>query len=262
MQIDDQLVAVAKLFDQSQRILFITGAGVSVDSGLPTYRGIGGLYEENSTEHGLTIEQALSIDVFAAHPEITWHYLWQLGEVSRHAKPNIAHLVMAAITANKPGSWVMTQNVDGLHVVAKTTNLVEMHGNARELYCVDCLKPASVEICIDNYGAKPELPPRCEYCDGIVRPNVILFGENLPQPAMDFLHHFDRMQFDLVVSVGTSSSFPYIAAPIALAYQNQVPSVEINPSMTVVSDSVDYAIRLGAAEAFDRICALTTCCDR
>lgn len=261
MQLEQQIQAVAGLLDEAERVLFITGAGISADSGLPTYRGIGGLYADQETVHGVPIEEALSNDVFQTNPEITWHYLWQLGQAAQGAEPNFAHWAIARVVAQKPGSWVMTQNVDGLHGAAHTANLVELHGNAQALYCTQCSWQTTAAAFLDNYGEQPELPPRCDRCGGIIRPDVTLFGENLPEPAMAFLQNYDDYQFDLVISVGTTAAFPYIAAPVALAYQNEVPSVEINPSMTVISDTVTYAIRLGAAAAFTRICTYSSICD-
>ncbi|MCG8610351.1 MAG: NAD-dependent protein deacylase, partial [Pseudomonadales bacterium] len=116
---DKELInKVSELIAQSQRILFITGAGISAESGLPTYRGVGGLYDRNLTDEGYTIEEALSAQMMASRPDITWKYLWQIGSACRQAKPNRAHEVIAALEKRKPESWVLTQNVDGYHRTA------------------------------------------------------------------------------------------------------------------------------------------------
>ena len=99
----DKIISkTAELIYSSERILFITGAGISADSGLPTYRGVGGLYNDDLTEEGLSIEEALSGSVMLKRPDITWKYLWQIGSACHRAKPNMAHEVIASIQAIKP----------------------------------------------------------------------------------------------------------------------------------------------------------------
>ena len=102
----------------ARRILFITGAGLSADSGLPTYRGLGGLYHDRLTEEGLTIEQALSGRTLSQRPDITWKYLAEIEANCRGAQPNAAHRLIAALEQEKDSVWVLTQNIDGLHRAA------------------------------------------------------------------------------------------------------------------------------------------------
>ncbi|MHB8899035.1 MAG: Sir2 family NAD-dependent protein deacetylase, partial [Thermoguttaceae bacterium] len=110
--LDDTIRLVADLVRVSDRILFITGAGVSADSGLPTYRGVGGLYNRGETDDGVTIEEALSGPMLEVRPDLTWKYLWQIGEACRGALPNAAHRIMAELESEKAEVWVLTQNVD------------------------------------------------------------------------------------------------------------------------------------------------------
>lgn len=107
-KIEEMIDIAAGLMEEARRILFLTGAGISVDSGLPTYRGVGGLYEGRVTEEGVTIEEALSGMMMARRPEVTWKYLWEVAEGCRGARPNRAHEVIAQIEARKPGTWVIT----------------------------------------------------------------------------------------------------------------------------------------------------------
>src|ERR1700759_4605688 len=106
---------VARLVDDAHRILFLTGAGLSADSGMPTYRGVGGLYVDTKTDEGFPIEVALSGPMFRRSPELTWKYLWQIGSACVGARPNPAHEFMARLESEKSEVWVLTQNVDGLH---------------------------------------------------------------------------------------------------------------------------------------------------
>lgn len=239
------LDAVAALIADAKRILFITGAGISADSGLPTYRGIGGLYHERLTAEGLTIEEALSGHMMAHRPEITWKYIGEIEANCRGARPNAAHRTIAALEAGKPGVWVLTQNVDGLHRAAGSSRLIEIHGTIHHLRCTECSHNRMVE---DFRGL--ELPPACPACGGLLRPDIVLFGEMLPTREVDRLEHLLDAGFDLVVSVGTTSVFPYIAGPVWWARQAGVPTVEINPGDTEVSHLVQHRLRTGAAEAF------------
>jgi NAD-dependent deacetylase len=247
--------AVATAIDQAKRILFITGAGISADSGLPTYRGVGGLYQDQATEEGICIEEALSGSMFARRPDITWKYLWQIGSACHGARFNRAHEIIALLQRRKPNTVVLTQNIDGLHRAAGTTHLIEVHGHAFDLYCTQCEAEFLAADLIANYEVKPALPPRCPTCGGLVRPDVVLFGERLPAKAVRGLAELSAQRLDLVIAIGTSSSFPYIVRPIIEAGYRGAPTIEINPDETSVSDLVTYRLRLPAAEAMEKIWA-------
>lgn len=239
-----ELDRVAAELGAARRVLFITGAGISADSGLPTYRGIGGLYEGNLTTDGLAIEEALSGEVFAARPDITWKYLAQIEANCRGAAPNAAHRAIAWLERQLPGVLVFTQNVDGLHRRAGSRKLIEIHGDLHHLACTACDFRTEVESL-----AGWAIPPGCPECGQVLRPEVVLFGEMLPAGAMaDFLAAFDE-GFDLVFSIGTSGAFPYIVQPVLWAAEQGIPTVEINPGRTVLSDLVAYRLPMGAAAA-------------
>ncbi len=249
----DTIQQVADLFAQSDRLLFITGAGVSADSGLPTYRGVGGLYNRGETEDGVVIEQALSGPMLLTRPELTWKYLWQIGEACSGAAPNAAHKIIAQLESQKEEVWVLTQNVDGLHRAAGSTNLVEVHGDMFDLFCVNCGQECQTQEHFSDFAALPDLPPFCEKCQGVIRPNVVLFEEMLPGHVVDGLAYLASVEFDVVVAVGTTASFPYIREPLSRAQRAGRPIVEINPTQTAISDHFDYRIQLGAAEAMEAV---------
>lgn len=245
---------VSALLRDAEWILFITGAGISVDSGLPTYRGVGGLYEGQATEDGVEIEDALSGEMFERRPELTWKYLWQIGEACRGAKPNRAHKVIAELELVKDNVVVMTQNVDGLHRAAGSTNLIEVHGNADRLLCTSCSFRTSAEQLLAGLGdSPPPLPPKCPECDSLIRPDVVLFGEFLSERTQQQLLELTMSKFDLVFSIGTSALFPYITEPVRRANLVGIPTVEVNPVETDISPIVDFRFAGGAAETLGRL---------
>ena len=240
---------VAGLLGRAQRPLFITGAGISADSGLPTYRGIGGLYNDDRlTEEGFPIEEAMSGRMLARRPEITWRYIGQIESNCREAGPNAAHRLIAALEKEKPGLWVLTQNIDSLHRRAGSKNLIEIHGTVHKLLCTACDYKREVE---DYAGLA--LPPVCPECGRQVRPEVVFFGEMLPRLALAQLTQVMDDAPDLVISIGTTSVFPYIAHPMWWARQNDVPAVEINPGETEVSMIASHRLKMGAAQALTEL---------
>jgi NAD-dependent deacetylase len=243
-----QVGRVVELMQTSRSILFVTGAGLSADSGLPTYRGVSGLYEGRDAEEGLPIEALLSGDCFQARPDLTWKYLLQMERAGRGAKPNRGHEVIAEAESRFERVWVLTQNVDGLHRRAGSRNVIDIHGDLRRLRCVRCPYEHTVADYTDLSA-----PPRCPDCEGVVRPDVVLFGEVLPARQVAMYDTETKRGFDLVFSVGTTSVFPYISAPVLDAYHMRKPSVEINPGETDVTKFVTVKLRLGAATALDAI---------
>lgn len=242
---------VEQVVDQMRRsrsVLVITGAGLSADSGLPTYRGIGGLYNRDQTEDGMAIEDVLSGHTIRSNPELCWKYLDEILKAARGAEPNRGHQVIAEMEEHFERFWVLTQNIDGFHGQAGSKNLIEIHGNIHQLLCPAC-------------GARREfteyeeitIPPACESCDNIMRPDVVFFGELLPEHHVATLSSQLEQGFDLVLSVGTTSAFPYIAGPVVQAKQQGKVSVEINPGKSEVSHLVDIKLAAGAAQALDDV---------
>ncbi len=247
---DPNPAIVARVADElrrARRLLFITGAGISADSGLPTYRGIGGLYNDQTTEDNFSIETALSGSMLEANPAITWKYLHQIEHSCRGARFNDAHAIIAELQ-NHFEVCVLTQNIDGFHRDAGSRNLIEIHGDIHDLYCTRCDYTTTV---LDYSGL--EMPPSCPRCRALVRPRVVLFGEVLPSHAIQHLYAELDQGFDLVFSIGTTSVFPYIAGPVVQASQMGIPTVEINPTDTNVSRFVEYKLAAGAVAAMRAI---------
>jgi len=247
-QYDDQLSRIAEQLQRAQSILFITGAGVSVDSGLPTYRGAGGLYNENITEEGFPVEQVLSGAMLESSPEVTWKYLAQIEVRGRRAHCNQAHKIISRMQSRFARVWVLTQNIDGFHQEALSQNVIDIHGDLHRLYCPACGWRAFRE----DYAVL-SIPPHCPDCNGVVRPDVVFFGEMLAQDKLVLLQRELDQGFDVYFSIGTTSVFPYIQLPILDAKRRGKFTVEINPSDTQISHLFDVKLPLGASAALQAI---------
>jgi len=244
----EKIKNVAGLLKQSKSVLFITGAGISADSGLPTYRGLGGLYYHVETEDGIPIEMALAGDMLRKKPEVTWKYLSQIENKCRGAKHNHAHEIIAEMELCFDRVWVLTQNIDGFHHAAGSKNVINIHGDMHDIRCEGCGWKTRVE----NYDGL-SIPPRCPKCDSIARPDVVFFGEMLQSDKVELMEREVGQPFDIYFSIGTTSVFPYIKHPMAFASHLQRPTIEINPAKTEISGWVDVKIPLGAAAALDAI---------
>lgn len=231
---------VAEQLRQAERILLITGAGLSADSGLPTYRGLGGLYNGHTAE-GLPIEAALSASMLQRDPALCWKYLAELGKACLGAQANAGHYAIAELQRRKPQCWLLTQNIDGYHRAAGSPmeRVIEIHGELAPLYCQSC---GAVDDELAEHLTGP-LPPKCRQCAGVLRPPVVLFEEMLPEPAIDTLYAEVRKGFEVVISVGTSASFPYIVEPLMRTRQAGGFTVEINPQRTDLSARVDVHLQ-------------------
>lgn len=245
---ETEIERVVSELERANEVFVITGAGMSADSGLPTYRGVGGLYEDKDTEDGIPIEQALSGSVFRRNPEITWKYLGQIEKGTRDATYNRGHAVLAEMERHFQRFWILTQNIDGFHTSAGSENVIEIHGNMHSLSCTSCAH----QVFPKDYS-QVSIPPVCERCHGMMRPDVVLFDEQLPVDAIETLEREMRKDFDVVIAIGTSSFFPYIVQPVVYAKQTGVFVVEINPSETTLSEIVDVKLPLGAAKILDEI---------
>ncbi|MBP86074.1 MAG: NAD-dependent protein deacylase [Planctomycetaceae bacterium] len=233
---------------ESSSTLFITGAGVSADSGLPTYRGVGGLYDVETTSEGYAIEEILTAETLQHDPALTWKHLLEIGKACHGATFNRAHQIIAEAETCFERVLVLTQNVDGFHTEAGSKKVIDIHGDMRELVCTRC----DFRECVSS-DSEPRIPPPCPQCDSVVRPDIVLFGEMLPAHKSERLYNELRMGFDVVFSIGTSSLFEYIAWPIHLAKDTGKCTVEINPVETSVSSLVDIRIPLGASAALEQI---------
>lgn len=245
----DNLTPVAAALRGARRVAVLSGAGMSADSGLPTYRGINGLYNDIEIEQNMPIEDILHAYTLARNPALTWKYIAQIDHACRAAGPNDGHRVLASWD-ERFELWVVTQNVDGFHRAAGSRNVIELHGNLSRLYCCACR--AAFDNLDFDLGV---LPPRCPLCDGLVRPDVVLFGEMLPVSAVNQYELELARGFDVMIAIGTTAAFPYIAEPMLDAGARGCVTVEINPDTTALSNEVSHHIAGPAREVLVALAA-------
>jgi NAD-dependent deacetylase len=219
------------------RVTVLTGAGVSAASGVPTFRGSGGLWKQ------FRAEDLATPDAFARDPRLVWEwYDWRRQAVAR-CTPNAAHQVLAGWSRRLAGFTLVTQNVDGLHEQADTQHLVRLHGSIWRVRCLDrtCAAGAAHE---DRRVPLPDIPPRCD-CGALLRPDIVWFGEALDPD--DLARAQQATVCDLFVTVGTSAIVYPAAGLVHTARSYGAYTVEVNPEATDASGHVDLSIR-GPAE--------------
>ena len=219
---------------QIENITILTGAGISAESGVPTFRGAGGLWENHRPE------ELATPGAFARDPVLVWRwYAWRQGLVG-NAAPNDAHRALVdleQLAGETIGFTLVTQNVDGLHFKAGSRKMIELHGN---LWRTRCTREGLINT-MDT--PVKDIPPMCS-CGAMLRPDVVWFGESIDliEPAMHA-----AAQADLLVVIGTSGVV-YPAAGLVGMVRNGV-TVEINPEETPLSHQVDFSIRSTASHA-------------
>lgn len=211
-------------------IAVLTGAGVSAESGVPTFRDAQtGLWAKYRPE------DLASPDAFCRNPRLVWDwYAWRRDIVDR-VKPNAGHYALAEMARHVSSFMLITQNVDGLHQQAGSENVIELHGNLRRVKCF------REEVVIDEWVNTGEVPPRCPRCGDQLRPDVVWFGERLPPPALQAA--IDAAEAcDVFFSIGTSGLVEPAASLAHLAMQHGAKVIEINPTITPLTPLVSFAL--------------------
>jgi NAD-dependent deacetylase len=238
----------AEILSSARRGLALTGAGVSAESGIPTFRGEGGLWKQYDPV------KVASIEYFMADPSAYWKVSKDRGRVALAARPNPGHHALAALEAAGHLAGVVTQNTDGLHQEAGSRNVIEIHGSSRTVQCLDCgtREPrADVQARLDV-----EMPPRCKVCGGtFLKPTVVLFGEPMPQAAVAKAFALAR-EADLVLVVG-SSLVVYPAADVPLvALRSGARMIVINAEPTPFDELAEVVIHGRSGEVLPEIVGL------
>lgn len=237
-----ELEPVRALLREARAVVVLTGAGISAESGVPTFRGPGGLWRNFKPEDLATP------DAFERDPQLVWEwYDWRRGLVAA-ARPNLGHYALVTLEKRAPEFTLITQNVDGLHALAGSRRALEVHGSLWRTRCVDCR-----EIRDDRRVPLPALPPRCS-CEGLLRPDVVWFGEALP---LDVLREARRAieACDLMLVVGTSGLVQPAASFGDSALARGVPMIEINPDPTPLSAGCAHALRGPAGDILPKLLA-------
>jgi NAD-dependent deacetylase len=226
---------------QVRSLVALTGAGVSAESGVPTFRGQGGLWREYRAEE-LATPQA-----FRRDPTLVWEwYDWRRGLVAA-CRPNAAHETLAEMEAAFADFVLITQNVDGLHRLAGSRNVLELHGNIWRMRCTRGCRPNWE----DRQAPLPEIPPRCPDCGALARPDVVWFGESLPRRELEAAFEAAR-RCQVMLVVGTSAVVQPAASLPVVALEQGSHVVEMNPQSTPLSGLVDEVVRAPAAQALPR----------
>lgn len=219
----------------AEKVTLLTGAGVSAESGVPTFRGPGGLWENHRPED-LATPQA-----FGRDPALVWRwYYWRRGLIAA-CRPNPAHLALARYEARRPGVTLVTQNVDGLHALAGSRNLLEIHGSLWRVRCLGC-GAAGEDRRLDLPA-----PPRCAACGGLLRPDVVWFGESLDAGLLERAWRAAG-ECQAMLVVGTSAVVQPAASLAQVAKAAGACVIEVNPDPTPNTGWVDAALMGKAGE--------------
>jgi NAD-dependent deacetylase len=228
-----------------RHVVVFTGAGVSAESGIPTFRdALAGLWERFDAEELATPE------AFRRNPALVWGwYEWRRMQVMR-AQPNAAHRAIAQLEERVGRFTLITQNVDDLHDRAGSRSVLRLHGSLFAPRCFDCDEPAALapEIPGEPASGRALAPPRCARCGGLVRPGVVWFGESLPEAAI--ARAFEAAQScDVLLSVGTSSLVHPAAQVPFVAKRAGARVIQVNPNPTALDEIADLNLRSPAATA-------------
>lgn len=224
------------MIDLSRPVVVLTGAGVSAESGIPTFRGAGGLWRTH-----LASDLATPL-AFRSDAKLVWEfYEWRREKISR-CQPNAAHLTLATMEQHLPDFILITQNVDGLHQRAGNQNVLSLHGDIWRVRCTNC-----DYVSADDRVPFPELPPLCPSCRGFLRPDVIWFGEQLSAAILEQAWAA-AARASLMLVVGTSALVQPAASLPMLAQHNGAVLVEANPEETPLTPYADVTLRGPAGE--------------
>src|SRR5512139_1222483 len=233
--------SLIELFRTPRKIAALTGAGISQESGLRTFRDVQtGLWAQYKPE------ELASPEAFARDPKLIWDwYAWRR-EAVKAVRPNPGHYALVEMEQHSPGFTLITQNVDGLHRMAGSQNLLELHGNIQRVRCADCY--AFTEIWEDD----SEAVPRCQVCGGLLRPDVVWFGETLPRDQLQVAVVVSR-SCDVFFSIGTSGIVQPAASLGFAAHNRGAVVVEINAEQTPLTPKANYVMHGKSGEILPQL---------
>jgi len=223
----------------AKKIVFVTGAGISQESGIPTFRGNDGLWRKYDPM------QLATIDAFYDNPKLVWEWYEDRRKNILNAKPNPGHFAIAELEKFKD-VVVLTQNIDGLHQRAGSSHVLELHGSIIRIKCTVCEFEDDIPSSFEN------LPPKCIKCNNILRPDVVWFGESLPQKVWNQAI-IEASSCEIMIVAGTSLVVsPANTLPV-YAKENNATLIEVNPEQTQMSSEMDMSLRTTSAQALPSI---------
>jgi len=232
---EDKLQLAADAIIRSNHNTGFTGAGISVESGIPPFRGENGLWNKYDPE-------ILDLDYFYAHPDKAWPFIKEIFyDFFGSAKPNKAHIALAELEKMGLLNSVITQNIDNLHQVAGSQTIYEFHGNSRTLICQKCnVHYEATRSMLDT------LPPRCEACGSVLKPDFIFFGEMIPQYAYQ-KSIAEASMAEVFIVVGTTGEVVPASLIPQMAKENDAKIIEVNPHSSNFSHSITDIFLRGEA---------------
>ena len=237
-QPNSDIARVKECIDGANRVFVLTGAGVSAESGVPTFRDAGGHWKK------IDPYQVATPEAFERDPAFVWKWYDKRRVQLNTVDPNPAHYALAQLEKEKEDFFLLTQNVDDLHERAGSVKLAHIHGKIWE---VRCMREGTAWE--DRRAPFPEIPPRCERCGALVRPNVVWFGESIDTDAIESTERYlSKGAVDVALIIGTEASFGYITHWATRSIGPSGLLVEINPGVTDLSSSADICLRGPAGE--------------
>ena len=249
-EIDEQLELAAQIVAESSHLVALVGAGMSKESGIPTFRGGDGLWDK----HG---EPPMDgYQRFLEDPAAWWAQRLaqqerggELAQALEGAQPNPGHLAMAEMERLGFLKHIITQNIDNLHQLAGSQAITEIHGNRTKMRCIQCSRRWPREEFRSD-----EVPPRCPDCAGLVKGDTVMFGEPIPSDALEIC--FEQAQrADAMLLVGTSAVVTPAADLPVIAYRNDARLIEINPQATPLTEICSAVLRLASGEVLPKLLA-------
>ena len=236
-----EISRAAEILSKARRVVAFTGAGVSAESGVATFRGAGGLWE------GRPVEEVASPEAFRADPLNVWRFYEERRRNVARVRPNPAHATLARWEERFPSYTLATQNVDGLHQAAGARRVLELHGSLWRVRCAACGRERE-ELLVPL----PQLPPHCAQCGGMERPAVVWFGEYLPVDVMTAAQAAAEA-CEVLVVVGTSAVVYPAAGLVSVAADAGAKVIEVNPQASALAHLADVTLRAPAGEALPLI---------
>ncbi|MBQ9044503.1 MAG: NAD-dependent protein deacylase [Oscillospiraceae bacterium] len=237
---DAAIQALKRIVDESDNIVFFGGAGVSTESGIPDFRSVDGLYNQ---QYKYPPETILSHSFFARYPE-EYYEFHRAKLVVDGVQPNRAHLKLAELERAGKLKAVITQNIDGLHQAAGSKNVLELHGSILRAYCSRCGRPHPADVI--NHG---EGVPKCD-CGGVIRPDIVLYEESLDEKVLETSIHYIR-QADVLIVGGTSLAV-YPAAGLINYYRGDK-LVLVNRSATPYDSVANLVVHAKIGDVFSQL---------
>jgi NAD-dependent deacetylase len=244
----EDLQRAADLVRSAESIVALTGAGISTPSGIPDFRSPGsGLWERYDPM------EVASILAFRYNPEQFYEWMRPVADLMLKAEPNPAHTALAKLEKSGYLKGLITQNIDGLHSRAGSNHVVEIHGHFREATCISCFESYGTDEMLVEFAEKGHIP-RCTKCNSILKPNAVLFGEQLPADAVRQAQEWIR-NCDLLLTAGSSLEVTPVAYFPVDALNSGARLIIFNNMPTYVDERADVIFRQNVAEALPQLAA-------